>query len=364
MHKPWQSWRILGYRGTIRRNRFLMQHPAQTDNLRESFRCAADESKQAAELRVGGEWVPAKLLDESAGGFGVRVDRPLGVSVGDLLQLRLADECFEAHVTNVVEEAPSGDGEEPTFRLGLKRVGEIFLDVEEKWPWFERFIRLRRYKPFGSARTMFRAVLVFTVMAGAAPVIIIYLLNLHGSGDLVLASHAGVESGEVMQPWDSNSEPSATRPAGKPVDFSDDSLPNHKTIKRFLFGTKKPPLAEPRLNERRDASLLLLLDHAAFQSNLGKWSDAMLAVIANLAEKLSLTDPQKEEIGGILQDADEAIVRLNVPDPDNTPQKVARQRASILGTAYGKLIQVFTDAQRIQWDELVKKWGEEIKTSG
>ena len=328
-----------------------MQHSAQTDDLRESYRCAVDESKRAAELRAGGDWIPVELLDESAGGFGVRVDRPLSVSTGDLVQLRLAAECFEARVMNVVEQSPSGDEEEPAFRLCLKRAGEIFLEAEEKRPWFERFKRPRRHTPFGSAGTLFCAAIIFVVLAVVTPAVIIYLFGSRNISDSLRGSHAGAKSDEVLQQRGSSNEPSAARPAGWPFGFFADA-PKHNA-----FGTE-PSTA---LHEKRDTSFSLLLDHAMLQSNLGKWSDAVLAVIADLAEKLSVTKPQQEEIGGILQDADEEIARLNVPDPDNTPQKVATKRASILETAYEKLVQVFTDTQRMQWDELVKKWSGEIK---
>ena len=88
----------------------------------------------------------------------------------------------------------------------------------------------------------------------------------------------------------------------------------------------------------------------------------MLSVVSNLLDKLNLTDPQEKEIDKILKNADEKIIRLNVPNPDNTPQKVAHERTSILEIAHDKLLQVFTAAQRIQWDELVKQWTKSLQT--
>ena len=341
-----------------------MQHSTQIENQRESYRFAVGASGRTAELRVGDDWIPVELLDKSAGGFGVQIDRPLGVSVGDLLQLRLDDDCFEARVMHVGEQTPSGDRVQPTFRLGLKRVGEILLDEEEKRPWFERFIvKSNLHKSFGSPNTLFYALLVFAVLAGAAPVIFIYLMDSQGLDGSMTGLDSDVKPFKAAGPWSSSSEPPDTQPTRKKPLNSSENIPARNTLERFFFGTeKKPPLEKPRLNGRRDTSLSLLLDHAKLQSNIGKWSDEVLSVVSNLLDKLNLTDPQEKEIDTILKNADEKITQLNVPDPDNTPQKVARERTSILETAYDNLVQVFTAAQRIQWDELVNGWTKSLQT--
>ena len=332
-----------------------MPTSAQSDNLRESYRFAAIEPSRPAELRVGSDWIPVELLDTSAGGFGIKADRPLGISVGDSADLRLDDECFATRVMNIVEQAPDGGHEDPSFRLGLKRVGEVFFDEQEHVPWFAWIKGPARHLPSDSTKTLFYAALLFAAIAGAAPVIIIYLMDSPEPMDI---SRAGIGSDEAMQPWGSNSKPSAIRPVSETLDSSD--VP-HYGINRSLFGAKPSP-AKPSLNGSQNDSFSLLLDRAKLQSNIGKWSDAVLSVIADLIEDLKLTAAQKEKIGKILRHADKEITQLNVPSPDNTPQKVARERLSILETAYNKLSQVFTDTQLTQWNELVKKWNESLQT--
>ena len=46
----------------------------QGRDQRKSFRCTVADTCQRCELKVGSHLLPARLLDESAGGFAVLVD--------------------------------------------------------------------------------------------------------------------------------------------------------------------------------------------------------------------------------------------------------------------------------------------------
>ena len=340
-----------------------MQNTIQNENMRESYRCSVEGSKRDAALRVGDEWIAVGLLDESAGGFGVLADRPINVSTGDLIQLRLGDERFEVRVMNLTEKPPEGGEEGPSFRLGLKRVGEALWAAEEKRPWYERFKRPLRHKPSGSAGAFFKAALVFAALIGALPVIAIYLMDTRSVDITKIGSGVVSKSGPKKQPWNSHKDGSGIREPGEGFGVSNDSPGgsggtfNHEKLKRFVFG-EGPSSNGIKSNGNDNAGLFLLLDHAGLKSGLGKWSDAVLAVIENLAKNLKLTDPQKEEINTILQDANDEIVQLHVPHPDNTPQVVLQKRKSILEAAYAKLIQVFTPQQQTEWNEAVQEWSE------
>ena len=99
---------------------------------RASFRCVVPESRQSCELKIGSGLVPAVLVDESAGGFSVALDRPPGLDAGQTAELHTDAGWFAvrvAHVKPIV--ASEGDDpvatEEPSqwFRLGLVRMEEI-----------------------------------------------------------------------------------------------------------------------------------------------------------------------------------------------------------------------------------------------
>ena len=104
------------------------------DNRRTSFRCLVVNARSPCTLRVGEDELPVGLLDESAGGFSVLVDRPPGLSVGQTAQLRTDSGWFEVRVANIREVvAPEGEngvrpkGPNSCFRVGLLRLGEQVL---------------------------------------------------------------------------------------------------------------------------------------------------------------------------------------------------------------------------------------------
>ena len=111
-----------------------------TDSLgeqRSSFRCPVAESRRQCALRIGKERMPAWLIDESAGGFSVLVDRPPNLEAEQTVLLQIDSGWFNVRVRSIVEVPPPEDcevveSEEPTewFRLGLQRLGDV-VPLEE-----------------------------------------------------------------------------------------------------------------------------------------------------------------------------------------------------------------------------------------
>ena len=120
-----------------------MQSPIQTDNLRDSYRYPTNGSRQQAQMRFAETWTPVELIDESAGGFGVRIEHMPEVAMGDVARLRQGDKCFEVevmHVTRYASEDSSDDAGQgrAACQLGLKRVSEVFAEVDAGPSWFKQ----------------------------------------------------------------------------------------------------------------------------------------------------------------------------------------------------------------------------------
>ncbi len=76
--------------------------------------------------------MPARVLDESAGGFAVQVDQPVGYRVGATLLFQFADAWMEVRVVNVqpLEKRNRPDGKAPT-RINLARLRDVPAPVGE-----------------------------------------------------------------------------------------------------------------------------------------------------------------------------------------------------------------------------------------
>src|SRR5512140_1928238 len=90
---------------------------------RASFRCIVPEARQYCELKIGADLLPARLVDESAGGFSVVVGRPPGVIVNEIAELHTDSGSFAVHVVRIAsvvasesEDAATDNEPEQRFR--------------------------------------------------------------------------------------------------------------------------------------------------------------------------------------------------------------------------------------------------------
>ncbi len=331
--------------------------------MRQSYRCAVDESHREAKLCAAGAWTPVELIDESAGGFGVVSEQPLGVSAGDVVQLRVDGELFETRVVYIEEQTPDDERAGPSFRLGLKRVGVYFGDAIKPLPWYKFFFKRYRHRPYGSLGPLLLAAFVFAMVIGVAPVIVAYFMDTRGIGGPSINSRAERDPDDGIRRRDANDE--RPRPEVEPSGSIFEDSERKATVRRLPslnFIDSKPSPTQNSSNNKRDTSFVILMEYAKLKGSIGKWRDQVLAAIADLTEQLGLSDPQKKDVDDLLRQTDEAIARFDVPDPEYSPQTVAREKSSILESAYAKLMQIFTEAQRIEWNELVKKWSAEADT--
>ena len=320
-------------------------HPTQrANNARESFRFAVDAPQQAGRLCAGGVWSEVRVLDESRGGFGVVVPGLSGVAMGDLVQLRTATECFEAEVMHVAEYPPQNDQDPPALRLGLKRVRELFLDEDSPLPWYKRFRAPWRRAPYGTGRTV-GVGFVFALLIGGIPIAAIIFMN----GREIVDVKVDVREGDRRagpQPWISRFTASDERPAKEPA---------HPKVIVHRPERTQPADPSPEESHRRDWRQLV--DRSKHQENLGHWHDAVLATIADATARITLTPTQQTRIAELLQETNDALAKLPEAEPEKTAEPTADQRTSILEATFGRLMDLFTDAQKAQWDDLLRESG-------
>ncbi len=301
-------------------------------------------------MRIGETWTPVELLDESAGGFGVRVDLLPEIAVGDVVRLRSGEKCFDVEVMHVTH-CPAVDGfhderrDEPVCILGVKRVSEVFLEADARSPCFERIRATWQQASFlfdgkglatGIALAFLVGILSIVVLSSLGP-------NLFGNRESNSSTDDNSFNPELLGSY---SNPFKMKLGGE-AGGSLAAAPNDDVS-----------VAKPLLNERQKDVWQSLLDHAKLQTDIEPWRTAVLALIANTVEQRNLTDLQRVEIAQLLNYTDESLANLDSADSIDNREDVARKRSSILEDAYISLMQMFTDAQQIEWDKLVEKWDE------
>jgi hypothetical protein len=90
---------------------------------RNMHRYAVPPERQAALLRLSKTDLPARVFDQSAGGFGVRLDTPAPLEPGQALLLGTDTGWYKVRVTNVREW-------EEGMLLGLERLADLQAPLE------------------------------------------------------------------------------------------------------------------------------------------------------------------------------------------------------------------------------------------
>lgn len=108
----------------------VMEPASRHYEQRRSFRCAVSGS-QSVELRIDGQRYPGRMLDQSAGGFAVLLDRSPQAGEQSAVALHTDAGDFEVRVAFVLEDATAGKSHasgEPApqrFRVGLALIRDI-----------------------------------------------------------------------------------------------------------------------------------------------------------------------------------------------------------------------------------------------
>lgn len=98
---------------------------------RKSTRCNVPPTRQACTLKVGGNLVPALVVDKSAGGFAVLIDNLDGLKVGTKSELQTDSGKFKIRIVYINKvarplNAPAGSSDS-WYRLGTKKQRSFIL---------------------------------------------------------------------------------------------------------------------------------------------------------------------------------------------------------------------------------------------
>ncbi len=324
---------------------------------RTSFRCTVPESRQFCELRIGSTLLPAILMNESAGGFSVVVDRPPGLDVGQTAELHTDTGWFAVCAVHVAPVVPTEDDdaatdEEPDqrFRLGLSRLSETEAPPPPRVSFFAGNL-LRKLWPSGRGGGGGRAIdgrpaRVYVSgwrRLGARSVIIL--------GALVAIIAVAAPFAPVEVTWDAGPStgelPSwGDRLTGLIAPNEPQSDPAWPDLRWPRAKTSPTPSGQGNVVARTEQEARELMRRLPGPATL-----AMPEVVRDL----QLTGAQQERIRHLIEAAYQAVHDLDARSQGKQRQEIAHARTVVLEEARRQAMEVLTDEQRARWEQLVGK---------
>jgi hypothetical protein len=313
---------------------------------RQSFRCPVSGARQEGELKVGEMRMPARVLNESAGGFAVLVDGPPGVEAGALVQLRTNAAWFEAKVASIIRieppktenEAEEGDATGgPTFRLGLCRLGDIASPDEENSRSVRRSLLFHLAQFFPSGPSMAVTGVVFAILVVLAPMIVVLLLS-HRDNPVVKEVSKWGDGMIFSQLQESDGKPRPQAAAAR------SSAPRNEA----------PPSPEPARARDQPATSASAAetDGDELLKRIRDLPGAMAFVLPDVIGRLELTQTQQDQIERIVQTTARALQDLDVFWPGASRQELSQKRSEIFEQAHRGALDTLTEEQRTRWQEL------------
>ena len=305
----------------------------QHRDQRKSYRCAVDPTRQPCELQVGSRAAPAKLLDESAGGFSVLVHHPPELTLNQTARLRKDGNWFNVRVVHIQAIArktkhnaeasaePHVDTETnaedveswPSLRLGLRRLGDAELPDQTGVSLLVSTLRFRlsQWKSSGMVQ-----MIVYGVLLAVVIVVIPF-------GMMNFGRHIQIPKTE-----------------GQPK-------PNIQT-------TNAPSSADAGANQSA-----FVKGHASASPSGRAPLDSMLDLpgvapftLPEVIERLRLTADQQKRIDQLIEAATEALRKLGEQLPGVQRNEISWQREELLDHYRHKALGLLTEQQRAEWKKL------------
>lgn len=331
---------------------------------RTAFRCAADATYQTANLKIGRAEYSGELLDESAGGFAVRVQGPLEVETNALVRLHTSSGWFQVRVVNVTAEADAetepgeegnrkqqnGDPLPPTFRLGLQRLRDVEPrnDPTTHTSWFSR-LSLTTLPLFENPRALIGgkgtlALIGLTVLGAGLfmwqagyPVTELFDLNRsksssHGSILPRLGKHISESFRSAVKAMPTGWVPDPSTPSASPSNPASSSNP-----------------ANPASSAKRTSSGV---NRSSLRGAINRLSGATVFVLPDVVKELSLSKEQQAEIRKITEASSDAARHINRYWKAGNRQQQAQARARMHEEARQHALRTLTPEQRKKWEEL------------
>jgi len=337
-----------------------MSIEGQGRNRRESFRCAVADTRQNCAINVGSEVRQARLLNQSAGGFAVLVDRPADLNIGDTAELRTDAGWFTVRLVHVEEvEAINDDAvasqQSPWFRLGFSRLGDSMPLDEPAVSLLARNLWFRQAQWYSQSRT---PMIVGVLLAVAVAIILVGLLDMNWG-----AGQAKDQQPSTWNDWLRNLVVSSGSPQGAPLPRSvwpaADGLPLARGLAESRDGSF--PLEESRAvsspdNDRVETTgPTSFLSGRALHDTVGRLSGAAALLLPDVVKKLKLTGDQQKQIAQLNEETTRAIRKLYQQSAGLQRQQISEMCAQLFDEALQKALKLLTGRQRAEWESFTVK---------
>jgi len=283
----------------------------KSQDQRQSYRIPVTTVRRGCELTVGDQTLSARLLDQSAGGFAVLVDRLAGLDVDHMAQLATDSGSYSVRVVHIAE-LPGADslsgGVKTIYRLGLSREGEAIPDLQPSTRWFAPSLLFRSGPSNPSGGLM---LVLGGLLAVGAVAVALWLTGTGWSVDSLVDPNA-MDSGPSIRSY-----------------FQNDGR-----------ATKQPARSSKRSEPLQDESFRRL-------------PGATAMTLPAVADRLELSDAQREKIQTLIDETAEAIRDLGQQSRGLPRGEIARQRAELLDRSRQEALKQLNEQQRAAWEELM-----------
>jgi hypothetical protein len=335
---------------------------------RRTIRIPVPEERRYAELRVGRRTIPARLLNESSGGFAVQLDRDSSVTSGQSLILGTASGWCRVRVIYLQR---SSDG----LYVGMQRLGDLPADWNKWmsvriWP----FHRLRIPLPgLGWSHC------VFGGLAVCGAVLVVAFWNVLGFGGTprwinrtgeipMLGGRTFASSSGVSSSASSTRTESASSSSGRVQHAEGAPLGRHGWFERQLDQRSKD--TSRSLRDVRSSSPKVSLDLPVDLRGLGEqvqdWTeivnfstdelpDASLLLSPDVEKQLQITPEQRAEILSIVRASNEAAEAVYGNATDARSSLVRFQVAEVRKAASERAVAILSAWQKMQLKSLRKR---------
>lgn len=301
-------------------------------------------------MQFGNNWIPVELLDESAGGFGVRVEQMPEVEIGDKVRLFCGPKCFEVEVMHVTQCPHADDSHhetagEPSCKLGVRRISEVFQPTHTRTSFLQQIMGKRYRPPFSLDGKGIGLGLTIAFLVGVLPAVTMVSFGPNFS-DIKSSSSAKNDKGFIFGSGSSSPKTAKMKigsDAGSYISASGEGVHSSKLSS---------------LSKQQQGVWQSLLERAKLQVDIEPWTDAMLALLANLVHQMGLNDLQQVESTQLLKYTEQSLENLNTSDSGENQEEVEQKRLSILEEAYTSLIHLFNETQQDEWNKLVEQQDE------
>ncbi|MEN6405589.1 MAG: hypothetical protein ABFC77_03870 [Thermoguttaceae bacterium] len=307
---------------------------------RQSFRCNVSNGRTECSLKVGQHALPARLLDESAGGFAVEVDQVAGLNAGDTGLLLTDVGWFSVRIVHIAEQAADPDAA-PSYRLGLLRLSDATPYQAPRvslWAGTLRF-RLGQWTPTNTPLVLFVVLLtVVTVLAA------LYLTK--SRWPVTVFDNAPDASPDPDRSSDATpANPFRTKFHSSRVRQADESYDDSPFDSPSQFG-RNPVRRRGSASSGSSSEWML-------HESVRRMAGASALTMPEVIQRLQLTDPQQAQIRRLIDQTVDAIRQMERQSVGRSRGERAQLRAQLLEQSRQEAVNLLTDSQRAEWDRLM-----------